>query len=137
MLATLDRLQPSDFPTIRRRAPTTLQVNLGYLCNQQCLHCHVAAGPNRREIMSAETIDLVLEDDADLERRAQEPPGHPWLEGSGPPVVLGVGRLVPQKDFATLLDAFAKVRAQTPARLVILGEGRELAALEGWTELPY
>ena len=61
MLKTLDRLQPSDFPAIRRRAPTTLQVNLGYRCNQQCLHCHVAAGPHRTEVMASETVDLVLE----------------------------------------------------------------------------
>jgi glycosyltransferase involved in cell wall biosynthesis len=63
--------------------------------------------------------------DADLEKRALEPPGHPWLVDGGPPVVLGVGRLVPQKDFETLLRAFARVRAEMPARLLILGEGRE------------
>ncbi|MGD8594776.1 MAG: arsenosugar biosynthesis radical SAM protein ArsS, partial [Gammaproteobacteria bacterium] len=39
---------------------TTLQVNLGYVCNQQCLHCHVNAGPKRTEIMNKDTIDQVL-----------------------------------------------------------------------------
>jgi glycosyltransferase involved in cell wall biosynthesis len=54
-----------------------------------------------------------------------------WLDGPRPrmrnpvPVVLGVGRLVPQKDFATLLRAFATLRARRPARLVLLGEGPE------------
>ncbi len=61
MLETLDKLQPSDFPRIRRKTPKTLQVNLGYRCNQQCLHCHVAASPQRTEMMSAETIELVIE----------------------------------------------------------------------------
>jgi radical SAM/Cys-rich protein len=60
MLDTLPRLLPSDFPALRRHQPDTLQVNLGYRCNQQCLHCHVNAGPNRTEIMDAAAIDLVL-----------------------------------------------------------------------------
>ena len=48
------------FPAIRRRALETLQVNLGYKCNQSCLHCHVNAGPTRTELMSRETIADVL-----------------------------------------------------------------------------
>ncbi len=61
MLDTLDKLQPSRFPAIRRGRLQTLQVNLGYRCNQQCLHCHVAAGPNRSEVMSADIVDLVVD----------------------------------------------------------------------------
>jgi radical SAM/Cys-rich protein len=61
MHATLPLLSQSDFPAIRRGVLSTLQVNLGYLCNQQCLHCHVNAGPNRKELMSREVIDDVLE----------------------------------------------------------------------------
>ena len=61
MLNTLDKLLPSDFPPIQRGSTTTLQVNLGYRCNQQCLHCHVAAGPNRKENMQPETVDLVID----------------------------------------------------------------------------
>ena len=49
MRATLPLLKVTDFPPLRRRALTTLQVNLGYRCNQTCLHCHVNAGPNRTE----------------------------------------------------------------------------------------
>lgn len=60
MHATLPRLQPSDFPAIRRGELTTLQVNLGYLCNQSCLHCHVNAGPTRTELMDAGTVAQVL-----------------------------------------------------------------------------
>lgn len=49
------------FPSIRRRRLEILQINLGYRCNQACTHCHVDAGPNRREEMASSTIDLVLE----------------------------------------------------------------------------
>lgn len=60
MHATLPLLRATDFPPIRRAALEVLQVNLGYLCNQQCLHCHVNAGPKRTEIMNHETVDDVL-----------------------------------------------------------------------------
>src|SRR5215203_4030095 len=63
---TLPRLEAIPFPAIRRARLTTLQVNLGYRCNQSCLHCHVNAGPNRTEAMAPATIDLVL---AVLDRR--------------------------------------------------------------------
>lgn len=61
MHATLPLLRKTDFPAIRRRAVETLQVNLGYTCNQSCVHCHVNAGPNRTEQMDRATIDLVLD----------------------------------------------------------------------------
>jgi radical SAM/Cys-rich protein len=61
MHATLPLLRVTDFPPIRRRRVETLQVNLGYTCNQTCTHCHVNAGPNRTEQMSAETIEAVLD----------------------------------------------------------------------------
>ena len=60
MHATLPLLAATDFPPIRRRRLETLQVNLGYVCNQACLHCHVNAGPTRKEAMSTETAALVL-----------------------------------------------------------------------------
>ena len=63
---TLPLLDAIPFPPLRRARLTTLQVNLGYRCNQACFHCHVNAGPNRTEAMTDETIDLVL---AVLERR--------------------------------------------------------------------
>lgn len=61
MHATLPLLEVTDFPSLRRSQLETLQVNLGYLCNQSCLHCHVNAGPTRKEIMSRETVDQVIE----------------------------------------------------------------------------
>ena len=60
MHATLHLLQHSTFPALRRGAFETLQVNLGYLCNQSCLHCHVNAGPGRTEIMNSATIDDII-----------------------------------------------------------------------------
>lgn len=61
---------------------------------------------------------------------AQEITDHPWFEPGQPPVVLGVGRLVAAKDFATLIHAFDRVRKVLPARLLILGEGPERVSLE-------
>lgn len=61
MHATLPLLSRTDFPPLRRRRTEVLQVNLGYTCNQSCLHCHVNAGPTRTEQMSAENIGAVLD----------------------------------------------------------------------------
>lgn len=61
MLDTLPLLEKTTFPAIARGKLTTLQVNLGYLCNQQCLHCHVNAGPKRKEIMDRDTAKVVIE----------------------------------------------------------------------------
>jgi glycosyltransferase involved in cell wall biosynthesis len=61
--------------------------------------------------------------DAALPQKAQKPVDHPWLQPGQPPVFLGVGRLDPQKDFVTLIQAFSHLRQQRPARLIILGEG--------------
>lgn len=59
MHATLPLLAVTDFPALSRRRLTTLQVNLGYRCNQSCVHCHVNAGPNRKEMMDAENLALI------------------------------------------------------------------------------
>lgn len=55
----LPLIRKRSFPQIARRSIATVQVNLGYLCNQSCVHCHVGAGPNRVEQMSAETASQV------------------------------------------------------------------------------
>lgn len=76
---------------------------------------------------------ITLYNPVDLERiasLAREPCDHPWLAPGAPPVVLAVGRLKPEKDYPTLLRAFDRVRAARPARLLVLGEGVERAALE-------
>ena len=61
MHETLHLLTKTNFPKIHRRKVNTLQVNLGYKCNQTCVHCHVNAGPNRTEMMSVENINTVIE----------------------------------------------------------------------------
>jgi MoaA/NifB/PqqE/SkfB family radical SAM enzyme len=60
MQSTWPFLKDIAFPAIRRGRLDTLQVNVGYRCNQTCVHCHVGAGPRRREEMNAQTIDLDL-----------------------------------------------------------------------------
>ncbi len=88
----------------------------------------------------------------ELKQLADAPLDHPWFRPGEPPVVVSVGRLAEQKDFGTLLRAFAQVREDRDARLVILGEGPErgslealitelgldgAAALPGWVQNPY
>jgi glycosyltransferase involved in cell wall biosynthesis len=87
-----------------------------------------------------------------LKAMAKESVDHPWLRSGEPPVVVGSGRLVPQKDFGTLIRAFAKVRKRRDARLLILGDGperdllgslvdehglRSHVQLPGWVTNPY
>jgi len=57
---TLLQLQSYTFPEITRERIDTLQLNLGYLCNLSCIHCHVNAGPRRKELMNRETMELAL-----------------------------------------------------------------------------
>ena len=61
MLDTRPLLLKTDFPPIARETISTLQVNLGYVCNLSCVHCHVNAGPTRTESMAADTIDQLIE----------------------------------------------------------------------------
>ncbi|MFT6103418.1 MAG: radical SAM/Cys-rich protein [Granulosicoccus sp.] len=60
MLDTKPLLMNTDFPAIQRGVTATLQVNLGYLCNLSCTHCHVNAGPTRTELMTKDSINEVL-----------------------------------------------------------------------------
>ena len=80
-----------------------------------------------------------------LPRLAAEPCAHPWFRDRQLPVILGVGRFQRQKDFPTLVRAFARLREQRPSRLVLLGDGRGRGALEAliadlglgsWVDLP-
>jgi len=66
----------------------------------------------------------------EIAARAREPLEHPWFAPGQPPVVLAVGKLRRQKDFPTLLEAFARLRARRPARLVVLCEGPRRSLLE-------
>src|SRR5258706_13018617 len=61
MRDTWPLLDKIPFPAIARGRLETLQVNVGYRCNQSCVHCHVNAGPNRTEEMDSATADLVID----------------------------------------------------------------------------
>jgi glycosyltransferase involved in cell wall biosynthesis len=73
-------------------------------------------------------------DSGRIARQAEALPDHPWFQPGQPPVVLSAGRLHPQKDYPTLLRAFAALRRQRELRLAILGEGRERSRLEKLTQ---
>lgn len=66
----------------------------------------------------------------ELRQKSKAPLNHPWFKVGQPPVVLAIGRLTVQKDFPTLIQAFARVRQNQSARLMILGEGPDRAILE-------
>ena len=90
---------------------------------------------------------------ADLSLKIAAPPNHPWLSSdTATPVVLAAGRLSEQKDFSTLIKAFARIAARRTCRLIILGEGQKRKDLEdlilglglgdrvslpGWVENPF
>jgi len=67
---------------------------------------------------------------ARLDAQAAAPVPHPWLEDRSSPLIAGMGRLTQQKDFPTLLRAFAALQAHTPSRLVLLGDGKDRDALK-------
>ena len=69
-----------------------------------------------------------------VEKGAAAPPPHPWLEDGAVPVVLSAGRLARQKDYPTLMRAFARLGSGRPARLLVIGEGPERGALERLAE---
>jgi glycosyltransferase involved in cell wall biosynthesis len=79
--------------------------------------------PERIHVIDNPTVSCAMR------QLARQPVAHPWLEDGGPPLILGIGRLVRQKDFPTLVRAFARVRAERPCRLMILGEGKQRESL--------
>jgi glycosyltransferase involved in cell wall biosynthesis len=83
----------------------------------------VGVPPHRVEVIYNPVITPAM---AQLARQATD---HPWLAPGQPPVIVGAGRLTRAKDFPTLIRAFAEVRRQRQARLIILGEGEERANL--------
>jgi glycosyltransferase involved in cell wall biosynthesis len=79
----------------------------------------------------AKTVVIYNPVDIDsIDANAHEPLDHPWFQPGAPPVVLAVGRLTEAKDFSSLIRAFALLKAQRPARLMILGEGELRGELE-------
>ncbi len=82
--------------------------------------------------LSRELIEVIYNPifTTEIQEKSQAPISHPWLSSTNVPVILSVGRLVPQKNLTTLIRAFALVRKKRPVHLLILGEGRERSTLE-------
>ena len=80
--------------------------------------------PKARVVVIPNPIPLAL-----IQQKAAQPAEHSWFDPGAIPVILGIGRLSLQKDFRTLIAAFAKVVSQSACRLIILGEGEERTAL--------
>ncbi len=97
-----------------------------------CVSNGVANDAMRLLQLPADRVQVVLNPvvTADLAERAREPVDHPWFNDRETPIIVGVGRMAPEKDFPTLLRAFAHLRKELRARLVILGEGRLRGELE-------
>src|SRR5256885_13364779 len=80
----LDKIR---FPAVRRKRLETLQVNVGYRCNQSCVHCHVNAGPQRTEMMAPEIVEQVvafLPQVATLDITGGAPELHPQVRTPAP-----------------------------------------------------
>lgn len=113
-----DRIVPRLIALIYRRADHVIAVSEGVAQSLRAL------GLSR----VARIYNPVLNER--LRQLCQESPQHPWFQSHEVPIVLAVGRLEPQKDFLTLLNAFAIVREARAARLIIFGEGSERPRLE-------
>ncbi|SFV28519.1 Glycosyltransferase involved in cell wall bisynthesis [Devosia crocina] len=125
-------LEARHAPTWRYRAAFTLQPFVYPLADAiVAVSAGLADALAKSARLSRDTIRVIYNpafcDDAGNKDR---PALHPWLLDKDRPVILAAGRLMAQKDFATLIRAFALVRAQRPARLIILGEGPERPRLE-------
>lgn len=86
-----------------------------------------------RRLMHSKTEVNVIYNPVNLERimqLSQHAPEHPWLVKKECPVFVAVGRLHPNKDYPTMLQAFARIHAQLPSKLIILGKGSERSRLE-------
>src|SRR5438094_5931559 len=104
--------------SLRRARPEILQINVGKLCNLTCMHCHVNAGPKRKEIMARETIDRVID----------------WLGKTNIPIVDltgGAPEMIP--DFRYFVE---RVKALQPSRHVIDRCNLTILLERGYENLP-
>jgi glycosyltransferase involved in cell wall biosynthesis len=109
-----EKLYPGLLRLFQRRAASIVAVSNGVADDLACL----ARIPRRRiEVIYNPVVS------AEMEKQASAPCDHPWFAADQPPVILAAGRLTIQKDYPTLLHAYARLRSRREARLVILGEG--------------
>jgi glycosyltransferase involved in cell wall biosynthesis len=122
----------AEFPGVRMRATFALmRLTYRWADKVVTVSVEVAQDLRRHVPLARERVVTIYNPivDEHLERLAQAPARHRWLASGDVPVVLGAGRLIAQKDFTTLVDAFALLRRDRLARLVILGEGELRDAL--------
>lgn len=119
--ARLERVNPLKRWRLRRGIRKTYRHAAGIVANSQGVREDIARllGRPANEVFLIRNPVVTPE----FAQHAQAAVGHPWFADGGPPVLLGVGNLRRVKDFSTLIEAFARVRQQQPARLVILGRG--------------
>jgi glycosyltransferase involved in cell wall biosynthesis len=117
------RRRPRDWimPRLYRGADAVIAVSAGVADNLRLL----GAVTDSRIIVVPNGVALDR-----IDARAAEPVDHPWLQGGAEPVLVAIGRLVPKKDYPTLLQALQLLRRSVPARLIILGDGPERGGLE-------
>jgi glycosyltransferase involved in cell wall biosynthesis len=115
-----DRIFSAVFARVARRAHRVVAVSQGVADD---LARHAGLGADHVSVIYNPIITN------DFDSKAAVDPGHPWFGDGGPPVFVAVGRLAPQKDYPTLLEALAILRQSQPARLLILGEGALLGEL--------
>jgi len=116
-----ERMVPSLIRLLYRKADAVVAVSEGVA--QELIENFGLDADKVKVIYNPISVEEIL-------RKSQEFLDHPWFKPGEPPVVLGVGRLVEQKDFYLLIKAFARLRRKHKARLVILGEGAERAKLQ-------
>jgi glycosyltransferase involved in cell wall biosynthesis len=133
---TLSASQANSRFSRARMMPFLMRLTYRNANNVVAVSCGVADDLARVIGFPREKIDVVY-NPIDIEgsaRLAAESFEHPWFAQGKPPVILSVGRLTRQKEIPTLIRAFAKLREQRPAKLVILGEGELRGALQQLVE---
>jgi glycosyltransferase involved in cell wall biosynthesis len=133
--AQLSAIATTDRPAKRSHLPKLAARFYGEADAVVAVSCGVADDFAALTGRSRERIEVIYNPvvDEDFAVRATAPAPHPWLTDNGPPVILAVGRLHPEKDYPTLLRALVILRQVRPARLLILGEGPQRAELEALT----
>ena len=127
------RISSSNAPTLREKLmPSLMRLFYPWADGIIAVSQGVAEDLIRIIGVPAEKVKIIHNPSVtpDIFAKAGETLDHPWFAPGEPPVILGVGRLTMQKDFPTLIRAFALLRKESPARLMILGEGEERPKLE-------
>jgi glycosyltransferase involved in cell wall biosynthesis len=118
--------------TVKKLGALRIAMQLSYPLADQVIAVSQGVADDLQGLVKASKVQVIHNPviRQEMFQKAQEPLEHPWFQTNQIPVILAVGRLEKQKDFPNLIKAFALLRQKRPARLMILGEGQERAALE-------